>query len=43
MLVMGEKDAAAEKVSVRRQGEGDLGQQSVKEFLDNFKIWAKRE
>jgi len=43
MLVMGEKDAAAEKVSVRRQGEGELGQQSVKEFLDNVKIWAKRE
>ena len=43
MLVMGEKDAAVDKVSVRRQGEGDLGQQTIEEFLENFKEWAKRE
>ncbi len=40
---MGEKDAAVDKVSVRRQGEGDLGQQTIEEFLENFKEWAKRE
>lgn len=42
MLIMGEKEAAANKVSVRRQGEGDLGQQSIEEFLANFSEWAKR-
>ena len=42
MLIMGEKEAADNKISVRRQGEGDLGQQSVEEFLTNFSEWAKR-
>lgn len=33
MLVVGEKEMAEEKVAVRRQGKGDLGTQSVDEFL----------
>ena len=33
MLVVGEKEAAENKVSVRRQGKGDLGAKDVDEFL----------
>ena len=33
MLVVGEKEMNEEKVSVRRQGKGDAGAQSVDEFL----------
>ena len=33
MLVVGEKEAAEGKVSVRRQGKGDLGAKNVDEFL----------
>lgn len=32
MLVVGEKEAAENKVSIRRQGKGDAGQQTVAEF-----------
>jgi threonyl-tRNA synthetase len=32
MLVVGEKEAAENKLSIRRQGKGDLGQQTVEEF-----------
>jgi threonyl-tRNA synthetase len=34
MLVIGEKEVNEEKVSVRRQGKGDLGSQSLAEFTD---------
>jgi threonyl-tRNA synthetase len=34
MLIVGEKEAAEGKVSVRRQGKGDLGAQDVSVFLD---------
>jgi threonyl-tRNA synthetase len=33
MLVVGEKEAAEKKVSVRRQGKGDMGAKDVDEFL----------
>ena len=34
MLVLGEKEMNEEKLSVRRQGKGDLGQQSIEEFTN---------
>lgn len=37
MLVVGEKEAAENKLSVRRQGKGDAGQLSVEEFVNNIK------
>lgn len=37
MLIVGEKEAEAGKVSVRRQGEGDKGAMSVEEFVSFFK------
>ncbi len=36
MLVVGEKEAAENKLSIRRQGKGDLGQQTVEEFMTNI-------
>ena len=33
MLVVGEKEMNENKVSVRRQGKGDLGAQDVEEFI----------
>lgn len=33
MLVVGEKEMTEEKVSVRRQGKGDLGSRSLEEFI----------
>ncbi len=36
MLVVGEKEAAENKLSIRRQGKGDLGQQTVEEFVANI-------
>jgi threonyl-tRNA synthetase len=33
MLVIGEKEVNEEKVSVRRQGKGDMGSQSLEEFI----------
>ncbi|MEL6275604.1 MAG: threonine--tRNA ligase, partial [Bacteroidota bacterium] len=36
MLVVGEKEAAANKVAVRLQGEGDQGAMGVKEFVNYF-------
>lgn len=33
MLIVGEKEMTEDKVSVRRQGKGDLGAQPVKEFI----------
>lgn len=36
MLIVGEKEQAEGKVSVRRKGQGDLGAMSVEEFTDLF-------
>lgn len=36
MLVIGEKEATEKKLSIRRQGKGDMGQQSVEEFTENI-------
>jgi threonyl-tRNA synthetase len=38
MLVIGEKEAAEGKISVRKQGEGDKGAMSVAEFVEYFKM-----
>ncbi|MBC7723093.1 MAG: threonine--tRNA ligase [Pedobacter sp.] len=37
MLVIGEKEVAENKLSIRRQGKGDAGSQSVQEFIENIK------
>jgi threonyl-tRNA synthetase len=37
MLVIGEKEVTENKVSIRRQGKGDAGSQSVQEFIENIK------
>ena len=37
MLIVGEKEAAAETVGVRKQGEGDLGAMSLDDFVKYFK------
>ncbi|MGN6439913.1 MAG: threonine--tRNA ligase [Agriterribacter sp.] len=34
MLVIGEKEVSEGKVSVRRQGKGDLGSKTIQEFID---------
>lgn len=36
MLVIGEKETTENKVSIRRQGKGDAGQQTVEEFVKNL-------
>lgn len=36
MLIIGDKEAENQSVSVRRQGEGDLGTMSVSEFVAHF-------
>ncbi|MBS1579529.1 MAG: threonine--tRNA ligase [Bacteroidetes bacterium] len=36
MLVIGEKEATENKVSIRKQGKGDAGQQTVEEFITNI-------
>ena len=36
MLVIGEKEATEKKLSIRRQGKGDMGQQSLEEFTQNI-------
>ena len=36
MLVVGEKEAAEKKLSIRRQGKGDVGQLSIDEFVQNI-------
>jgi threonyl-tRNA synthetase len=38
MLVIGEKEMNEQKVSVRRQGKGDLGAKLVDEFIDEIKM-----
>lgn len=37
MLIVGEKEAAEGKLSVRRKGEGDLGSMTIEEFTTFFK------
>ena len=41
MLIVGEKEQAEGRVSVRRKGEGDLGSMSIAEFTDLFKEQVK--
>ncbi|AQG79478.1 threonine--tRNA ligase [Spirosoma montaniterrae] len=41
MLIVGEKEAAEGKVSVRRKGQGDLGSMTVAEFVGMFQAEAK--
>ncbi|WP_420148541.1 threonine--tRNA ligase [Spirosoma sp.] len=41
MLIVGEKEAAEGKVSVRRKGQGDLGSMSVDEFIQTFQAEVK--
>ncbi|RYC69465.1 threonine--tRNA ligase [Spirosoma sordidisoli] len=41
MLVVGEKEAAEGKVSVRRKGQGDLGSMSIAEFVETFQQEVK--
>lgn len=36
LLIVGEKEIAAGAVSVRRQGEGDIGSKSIEEFKSYF-------
>ena len=36
LLVVGEKEAQNEEVSVRKQGEGDKGSQKITTFADDF-------
>lgn len=38
MLIVGEKEAAGDLVSVRKHGQGDQGTVSMDEFIKNFKI-----
>ncbi|MEO5783406.1 MAG: His/Gly/Thr/Pro-type tRNA ligase C-terminal domain-containing protein, partial [Ginsengibacter sp.] len=37
MLVIGEKEVNEEKISVRRQGKGDLGVKTIEEFIETVK------
>jgi threonyl-tRNA synthetase len=37
MLIVGEKESAERRVSVRRHGKGDLGSVALDEFVDQFK------
>ena len=41
MLIVGEKEAADGKVSVRRKGQGDLGSMSIDEFIKTFQAEVK--
>ena len=43
MLVAGEKEAAEGKVSVRRQGQGDLGSMTIEEFSQYFQELVEKE
>jgi len=38
MLIIGEKEMNENMVSIRRQGQGDLGSQSVESFVEALKI-----
>ena len=43
MLIVGEKEAEENKVSVRAQGEGDKGQMTIAEFADFMKNLVAQE
>ncbi len=43
MLIVGEKEAESELVSVRRQGEGDKGAMNAKEFADMVNAEVEKE
>jgi threonyl-tRNA synthetase len=38
MLIVGEREAAENKVAVRKHGQGDQGSVSLDEFVNNFKV-----
>ena len=44
MLVIGEKEMTENKVAVRRQGKGDIGIQTIDEFINlvNEEVKSKR-
>jgi threonyl-tRNA synthetase len=44
MLVIGEREMNEEKISVRRQGKGDLGSKNLEEFVEmvNEEVESKR-
>ena len=41
MLIVGENEELKNTISVRRRGEGDLGEMSVEDFINYFKKEAK--
>ena len=43
MLIAGEKEVAENKVSVRRQGHGDMGSMTVEEFKNYFQSLVNEE
>jgi threonyl-tRNA synthetase len=43
MLILGDKEADAGLVAVRRQGQGDIGTMSVEEFTEFFKKAVEQE
>ena len=43
LLIVGEKEAEINKVSVRKQGEGDQGQMSVEEFVELISNEVKKQ
>ncbi|MCC5945958.1 MAG: threonine--tRNA ligase [Bernardetiaceae bacterium] len=43
MLIIGEKEAEAGTISIRKKGEGDLGTKTVEEFIAFFKAIVKEE
>ena len=42
MLIVGEKEAAEGKVSVRKKGDGDMGSMTIREFSDYFSAEIKK-
>ncbi len=43
MIIVGEKEQASGNISVRRQGEGDLGAMTVEEFVKHIKDVMRKE
>ena len=41
MLVIGEREVSEEKISIRRQGKGDMGSKSLEEFIELLKEEVK--
>ena len=42
MIIIGDKEAEAKTVSIRRQGQGDLGSMSLEAFITHFKEEAEK-